>query len=168
MFQAQTTHSQAFHSQQAEPQRAHARRADLETADLRRRRSRELSELLVAAAEWTAPEDRAVIHAIYRDGMTARALAELRQVPARVVRRQVRRLASRLLSPRYLFVVRNRDHWPSLRRRVATVCVVHGRTMRQAAEFLGVSLHTVRREMSIVDALFNATQPSPRSEGARR
>jgi len=124
--------------------------------DLRRRRSRELGETIVDHARWSLPDDRAVLHAIYRDGLTAHQVALLRHEPPRRVRSRVRRLVQRLLSDQFLFVLRMRDAWPSLRRKVAGACILQGRSMRETADHLHISLHTVRKEMAIIDALFHA------------
>ncbi len=125
-----------------------------EATDLRRRRSRELGETIVDHARWSLPDDRAMLTAIYRDGLTAREVAALRHEPARRVRSRVRRLVARLLSDRFLFVLRRRDRWPTLRRRVAGACVLQGRSMRETARHLRVSVHVVRKQMDIINALY--------------
>ncbi|MEO1129793.1 MAG: hypothetical protein AAFX05_08830 [Planctomycetota bacterium] len=127
--------------------------------DLRRRRTRELAETLVEDARWILPDDRAVIHAIYADGMTAQNVARLRNEPPRRLRRRVRVLVSRILSDRFRFVLIHRDAWPPMRRRVAGACILQGRSMRAAAAHLHISLHAVRREMDVINALFAAATP---------
>lgn len=137
-----------------------------DATDLRRRRTRELAEIVVDHAQELRTEDRAVVMAIYRDGMTAQDVAELRREPARRIRQRVRRLVSRLLSDRFLFVLRERDGWPPRRQRVARACVLEGRSMRAAAEHLRMSLHGVRREMQVVDAMYvEAVNRVPRQAG---
>lgn len=127
-----------------------------EAADLRRRRRSDLAELIVDRSAWLMPEDRALVCAVYRDGLTAAEVAKLRGEPARHVRRRLRRLVLRVLSKRYEFVMRRREQWPPTRRRVATVCVLQGRTMRETASHLRLSLHTVRGQMAAVAALEEA------------
>ena len=127
-----------------------------EAADLRRRRRREYAEFLVEHAQFALPADRALIEAIHRDGLSAQEVAALTGAPARTVRRRARLLAERLLSPRFAFVLLRREQWPAGRRRVAAACVLQGRTMRATARHLRLSLHAVRKEMSIIDALFEA------------
>lgn len=127
-----------------------------EAADLRRRRGGEVSDIVIRRAEWLRPDERALLHAIYGDGMTASRVAELSALDARVVRRRVRQLVYRCLSELFVFVLREREGWSTRRRQVATACVLHGRSMRDAARELGVSLHTVRREMEAVRALNGA------------
>lgn len=124
--------------------------------DLRRRRTRHIAETLVDHARHAAPDDRAVINAIYREGMTVVAVATLRGVNPRRLRRRVRALVANLLSEKFLFVLAHHERWPRRRRTVADACVLQGRSMRAAARHLRVSLHAVRREMAAVDALFSA------------
>ncbi len=127
-----------------------------EAADLRRRRHRELAEIIVEHAQFALPADRALIESIHRDGLTAQQVAALNGSSPRSVRRRARLVVERLLSPRFTFVIVRRDQWPAVRRRVAVACVLQGRTMRETARHLRVSLHTVRKEMSIINALCDA------------
>lgn len=48
-------------------------------ADMRRRRNAEAAELVVRRAEFLAPEDRALLRAIYADGLSIAQVALLRQ-----------------------------------------------------------------------------------------
>jgi len=130
---------------------------NIQTAsDLRRRVPRDLAELLVARAEHLLPEDRALITAVYQDNLTAAQVAQLKGCPPRTIRRRLRSLIQRLLSPRYVFVASRLDRWPPTRKRVARACVLQGRTLRAAAAHLKVSLHTVRRHMDAVAAQHEA------------
>lgn len=124
--------------------------------DLRRRASRDLAEVIVARAALLMPEDRRLLEAIYTDGLTALAVAQLTGDSPRSVRRRIRTLAARVLSDRFVFVMRQREHWRPTRRRVATACIVQGRPMREGARHLRLSLHVVRRQLDAVNALFEA------------
>ncbi len=133
---------------------AKARTGTMESAiDLRRRHSRDLAEILVERAELALPEDRAMIEAVYRDGVSAERLSRLIGRSPRATRQRIRVVATRLLSSRFIFVMRQRDRWPLDRKRIATACAIHGQSMRKAASSLGYTLHEVRTEMSVVDAL---------------
>lgn len=121
--------------------------------DLRRRPGRDVAETILLRARWLQPEDRRLVEAMYDQGMTAQALAQLRGEPARAVRVRVRRHVERMLSDRFVTVLRLRDGWPAARRRVATACVLQGRPMRDAAKHLKISLHTVRRHMEAINTL---------------
>jgi len=127
-------------------------------SDLRRRRTRELAEVLVRS-RWALPDDRALIEAIYRDNLTAAHIASLRDESPRAVRRRVRAVAAQLLSPRFTVVLHERERWPARRRRVATACVLQGRTLREAARHLNLTLHTVRTEMAVINAVCDAHTP---------
>lgn len=125
-----------------------------EACDLRRRRRRDLVERLVDRAQWLPAEDRTLVESVYQDGRTVSDLASLLGANPRTLRRRLRRLTRRLLSPQFVFVVAHRDRWPSTRRRVAEACVLHGRSLRETARELRLSLHCVRRHHDAVTALF--------------
>lgn len=143
-----------------------------EAADLRRKRQRGLVEVITLRAELLPAHERALVEAIYREGASAKDVALLRGAPPKRVRRELRRLVQRLLDPRFLFVARNRESWPRQRRKVATTCVLHGLSMRDAAARLELSLHTVRRHMQAVQTLFEAERafsrpPAPPANTSR-
>lgn len=46
--------------------------------------------------------------------------------------------------------------WPPKRRAVAQEVFINGRSSREAADALGLSIHAVRREMNAINALFEA------------
>lgn len=70
-------------------------------ADLRRRRSRDIAEIVVDASQHALPEDHATIRAIYAEGLNVKEVAMLRADSPRALRRQVRRTVERLLSSRF-------------------------------------------------------------------
>lgn len=121
--------------------------------DLRRRTGRDLAETIVDRSVWLMPEDRSLIETVYREGLTAIAVAQLRGESPRAVRRRIRKLVSRVLSQPYAVVMREREHWPPTRRRVATSCILQGRPLRGASKHLNLSLHMVRRQMDAIQAL---------------
>lgn|GEM_PF-1154446 len=125
-------------------------------ADLRRKRGRELADFVLACADWATPEDRQLLKAVYADNMNAVQIARLSGSAPRAVRRRVRKIIQRFLDPRFAYVMQHRHLWNTTRRRVATACVLQGRTLRGAARHLDSSLHTVRKEMHAVEALFQA------------
>lgn len=130
--------------------------------DLRRKRTRDLAETVADNAQWASPDDRAIIQAIYRDGLTAQQVAHLRNESPRRLRARVRRIVARLVSERFRFVLRSRDQWPPMRRKVAGACILQGLSMREAARFLQLTLHQVRREMDIIHALMAEESPQSR------
>lgn len=127
-----------------------------ETLDLRRSLHREHAEVIIARAACLPPQDRALVESVYDEGMTVARLAGLRNECPRALRRRLRRVIARVLSPRFAFVMRERDAWPATRRKVATSVVLHGVSMRRAATLLKCSFHTIRKEMQKVDAIFES------------
>jgi transposase len=113
---------------------------------------------LLMRADHLVQEERALIRALYMDGRSSREVAELIGADPRSVRRRARRIAMRVLSPEFTFVLRQREQWGPTRRRIATVVVLQGKSMRQAAAMLELSLHTVRHHFHAVAALFEAAQ----------
>lgn len=124
--------------------------------DLRRRRRRELAEQIVRRADWLPREDKSILQAIYEDGRSVTEVAVLRGDSPRQLRRRVHRLVERVLSQKFTFVAAHLPSWSPTRRRVAEACVLHGLSLRRAAERLGLSHHTVRRNYEAVHALYEA------------
>lgn len=120
------------------------------------RHRRELAELVVQRAEFLPSEDRALLVAVFGDGRSVKEVAALMGVEARWLRRRVGRLTRRVASDRFIFVVRHRDSWPGVRRRLATACVVQGRSLRLAAAEVKTSLYNARKQMDAVQALLDA------------
>ncbi|MEM0982368.1 MAG: hypothetical protein AAGI17_00295 [Planctomycetota bacterium] len=127
-----------------------------EASDLRRRRDRELIETIVLRAVVLEPDDRELMLAIYRDNRRISEIAALLSVPPRRLRARVRRIIKRVLDPRFAFVARNREQWPTTRRRIATLRVLYGRTLRETAAQLELTIHQIRRAEDIIAALFAA------------
>lgn len=127
----------------------------MERVDLRRRETREMAEVIVDRSEWLLPPDRDLVRAVFARGLTTLEASSLTGLALRRTRRRVRLLARRVLSAEFAFVVSRREAWPPLRRRVATACVLEGRTLREAAAHLRVSLHTVRTQMDVLRAMMD-------------
>lgn len=159
------------------PRRATARpvRVEYEPAldrtDLRRRVRREAVETILHRAVWIDPSDRVLVEAVYRDHRTVADLARLLGTDDRSLRRRVRRIVQRLLSPQFVFVASSMARsatsrrpsspaspppgpWSDTRRRVAEHCVLNGRSLRDAARALNLSLHVVRRHRDALHACF--------------
>jgi hypothetical protein len=110
----------------------------------------------VARSEFLLPEDRELVRSVFGEGMDANRVARLRGEKTRAVRRRVRQLAERVMSREFEFVARRCEGWPRGRRLVANACVLQGRTLREAAAHLRMTLHEVRRQMDLVHALIDA------------
>ena len=129
---------------------------------------RRLAELVVHRSEFLLPQDRALVTTVYRDGLRASDAARLLGPPRTPdsVRRRLRTLISRMLSPGFETVLRSGKQWPPPRRRIAEACVLEGRTRRDAAEHLGLTLHRVRTEMAVINALVNDNAEQSARSGA--
>lgn len=115
-------------------------------------RQREVAERAVERAAWLPAEDRSLIEAVLRDGRTIALVAELRGVQPRVLRRRLKVLLERVMTPAYGHVARklsdrsSKQDWPPIRRRVAECVVLEGLSLQRTADRLGVSLWRVRTE----------------------
>lgn len=136
-----------------------------ETLDLRRKRRGEQAQVALERARHLPPQDRVLVEAVFRDGRPVAELAALiaadagdadRVTSVRGLRRRIRRLTARLLSREYAFVAEQLPDWSPTRRRVATACILHGRSIRDAAAELRLSLHTVRRHRAAIAELLEA------------
>ena len=125
-------------------------------SDLRRKRGRDLVATLVERAAYLPQDERELIVSVYRDSRKITEVAALLDIPPRRLSVRVRKLVKRLLDPRFAFVARNREHWPRTRRRVGTMRVLFGRTMRQTADDLGLTLHQIRQHEAAIHALHEA------------
>lgn len=134
--------------------------------DLRRREFRDLKETISRRAEFALPEDRALVFAAYREGLSAPEIARLRKQSVYAVRRRLRQVAANLLSPQFAFVMRERKNWPARRRRIATACILQGRSFRETSRHLKVTMHAVRTEIAVLNALFAEEFPELTQEGA--
>jgi DNA-directed RNA polymerase specialized sigma24 family protein len=139
-----------------------ARAAALEcAADFRRQTPRHIAELLLVRADLLAPDDAAILDACFNRGLNVAQVARIREVPVTTLRRRLRRLIFRVVSPYFEFVLRTSDHWPLTRRRVARAVVLEGRSLREAADALDLPIHAVRLHANAVRAAFDASRLIP-------
>lgn len=145
--------------------------------DLRRKQRRELTDLILGRAVWLDPPDRVLIESVYRHEQSVVQLATLVEEDPRRLRRRIRVLVARLLSEDYARTVqrltrsfasegdeggagakraRRGSVWNEVRRKVAEECIVNGRSLREAARNLNLSLHCVRMHHAAVSAVIEA------------
>jgi hypothetical protein len=129
-----------------------------------RRLTRDHADLVLRRAEYLDPEERALLRAVYADGRSVKDLAALVRQDPRRLRRRLRNLARRVLADEFIFVVRHRDQWASARRRVATACIVHGRTLRQGSSDAGTSFYNARKQMDAVRTLLDSIVAGTKEE----
>jgi len=119
-------------------------------------------ERMLARASVLASEDRELLRLAFDVGLpVSRIGALMGSGDERAIRRRIRRLARRVMSEQFVFVLAQRDRWPQSRRRIATETVVHGRSIRAAALSLGTTLYQVRRHRATVLAMFEAAKGCP-------
>ncbi len=128
--------------------------------DLRRRSRADVAQRILLRAAHLPDRDRALLESLYRDGMSAKDLARLARIPPRALRLRVHRLVRRLSSPRFAFVLVHAPHWPPLRRRVAELHILEGRSIRSTAALLGITLHQVRAHLAWIGMQIEAREPS--------
>lgn len=127
-----------------------------QSVDLRRKKRAEMASELVTRAKWLPAEERELIRTVYEHGRPVSELAPLLCVSPRTLRRRCRKAVSRALSDEYIFVLRNRDRWPEMLARVATMCIIEGKSLRTAAASLNISFHTARRYRTLVVGMLEA------------
>lgn len=133
------------------------RAADVErAADLRRRHARREIERVVENAAALPDPDRILIETVYRDGRSVADVARLSGDDPGALRRRVRALVRRVMSPEFAYVIARRHLFAPQRRVVADSVILRGRTMRETARAMGVSLHVVRRHREAITDLADA------------
>lgn len=140
--------------------------ARAQAIDLRRRLGRERAETLVARSEYLDPADRALIHAVFRQGTSVAELARASGASAKRLRARLRSISERVLSPAFAAVVTGSDRWPANLRRVALEVIVKGHTLRQTAQTLGLTHATVRAHRQAALTIINAER-APTKPGAK-
>ena len=127
-----------------------------ESALARLREQRGWADHVLRLARHIDWPDRALLDAVYGRGLSATAVAHAAGRSPRAVRNRLTRLVKRLSSPEFHFVLREKQHWPLERRRIADLVILRGRSQREAAAELGVTIHRVRRELERLRALHEA------------
>lgn len=122
--------------------------------DLRRRIDRSQADRIVARAAFLPHRDRALLEAYFLHGRTVKDIALANETETRRVSRKLRRLAVRVLSERFTFVVQRMHVWAPSRRKVATAMMLCGQSMREAAETQHMTLYSVRRHHDAICAQF--------------
>lgn len=107
----------------------------------------DLARRLLELAEFLPDEDRVLLQAVYDRGMSPIEFARAIRARPRAIRHRVRGLVERVSSPLFQFVATQQGAWTSQRRLIAELNVLRGRSQRDVAQRLGVSLHLVRQEL---------------------
>lgn len=106
---------------------------------------------LVSVAEHLVPDDGALIRAVYLDGKTIPEVARLRRTDPRTLRRRITRLVLHCHSSLFAFAAVHIGRMPPELVGVARLCLLQGRSAREAARLLQITIHTVRmRRLQII------------------
>lgn len=140
-------------------------RLDDTALDMRRKQRRALVTRVLDAADHLPAEERQLLIAIYGRGMAVSEAAAMLGTPERQLRRRVRALVRRVCDPAFDAAVRLSPDMPRQLRQVARLKAIEGVPMRQIAQRLGVSYHTVRKHYDAFRALIEAagTRSTPGS-----
>jgi DNA-directed RNA polymerase specialized sigma24 family protein len=138
-------------------------RLDDTTLDMRRKQRRAQIARLLDAADHLPSQERLLLIAIYGRGMAVSEAAAMLGTPERQLRRRVRALVRRVCDPSFDAAVGLRPELPRLLREVARLKAIEGLSLRQVAQRLGVSYHTVRKQYDAFRALIDASSKAPRS-----
>jgi DNA-directed RNA polymerase specialized sigma24 family protein len=125
------------------------------------RRRQEWARRLLDHVDELDPADRAVLHGVYQLGMTVADLASVLGRQQRTVRQRIARLAQRISSPEFQFVLRHRRSWPAARRAIAERVILRGRSQRDVARELGISIYRVRRECDRIRLAIDVAHEQP-------
>lgn len=125
------------------------------------RNQAESNRIAALASHLSAPE-RDLLIAIYREGLSIRTVAQLQSIDHWELRRRVARLIKRLSTPTYLVAAQLPDDLDPTCRAVARECFIEGRTVRDAAARLNLTLYSVRRERTRAIAIAQAMRAAGR------
>ena len=142
------------------PVRVEARPPAESQVDLRRTRVQDHVSTILSRSAWLDLPHRVLIEAVYRDNQRVAEIARLLGVGPRALRRRVRRLVARILAPGFVRLAGSLDRtsrlapappkarksspWSAPRQQVAEACLLNGRSLRETAKALHLSLHAVR------------------------
>ncbi len=128
----------------------------IEAIDLRRTRSRDFVRSISERTKHLPDLERALLDEIYVNGKSIADIAKLRGDDVKLLRRQVRRITTRVLTPRYRYVTEHQSAWRPTRRMVAGACVVEGLSIKDASIKLHLSTYLIRKHRDAIEALFES------------
>ncbi|HLP84346.1 MAG TPA: hypothetical protein VK157_08345 [Phycisphaerales bacterium] len=133
-----------------------------EACDLRRSHHRDVVERVVSRAQLLPPRERAMVEGVYLRQLSAVDIGRELDIPPRIVRRDVRIIVRRMLSPIFAFVMVHRDAWSGHRRQVAQLVYIEGMSLRAVAAVIGLSFHKTRRHDEAIRLTFEAFEAQKR------
>ncbi len=109
-----------------------------------------------AYAELLPEPERALVQALFEHGHSLSGLARITGLWPSTLHRRLERIVTRISSPKFAFVAARLGGLTPVRQRVGRACVLHGRSLRQAALELRLPGHVVRRHVEALHAMFEA------------
>ena len=119
----------------------------------RRVRLRRRAERLRRLAVHLNPTDRQLIDDLNHHGLSLRQIAEHRATSPAALHRRARQLLRRMAQPEFRWLAEHADLLPARTRKLAASVVHDGRSLRDAARTLHVSVHRVRQALATLKAL---------------
>ena len=104
----------------------------------------DIAKKLLDLAEYLPDQDRALLQGVYERGMRPIDFARAIRARPRTIRHRVRGLVERVTSPLFQFVATQPRAWTNQRRIIAELTILRGKSQRDVAHRLGLSLHRVR------------------------
>ena len=129
----------------------HNHRLPSQAHTLRHSKRRQVEDLL-ALAEYLPSTDRNLIQQVLGSDLPISQIAKLYQRPARHLHRQSKSIIKRLSDKHFKFVAIQIKTLPPEVRTTARHVILHGLSLRKAAEVSGKSLHHIRQDMNTVRA----------------
>lgn len=124
--------------------------------DDRRAALRRAGGRVLECAAYLAEKDRRLIESLYGEGLSSRRVGTILGLSGRAVRWRADRLLRRMRHPLFGFVLRQRDAWPDLRRRIAEGMILRGERRADVARRLDVSDHRIRAELTLIRGMCEA------------
>jgi len=119
--------------------------------EYRQSQRRQVSQML-QLAEHLPDTDRLLIEQFLGQGRPVSHLAKLSGIPIRQMHRRVNSITKRLSKKLFRAVSLQLELLPREARTTAKLVVLHGMSMRKAAETTGLTLHQVRKHMNSIRA----------------
>lgn len=121
--------------------------------DLRRRLDTDRTRLLLTRAAWLPPAERWLIEGVYLRHLSLKELASLNRTPARTLRRRIRWITLRMLTPEFAYVALHRGGWRPQLKAIATACFIEGQALRTTARRMNIPYHDARSLRAAVQAM---------------
>ena len=113
--------------------------------DLRRNIRANIKSQIVAWADFLADPDRLILHAIFLHAQKILSIAALTRTSGDAVRKRMRKLVARIVSPEFQFIAKNLLLLPPPTQAIARMCILQGRPISEVAAELRLTPNYVRQ-----------------------